>query len=139
MGDRLKQIWAGFEETTTRHLTGKGVDNIIVPQRADYAAEDQSLLPEGFEGPSTRAFEALHAELAAKQKKFGRKRGPSKRAETGQGEEARASYSGDDVIKGMRATAMRTERTEIDYEAYLASDAGKAIRKKTRKKRFGIF
>ncbi len=46
---------------------------------------------------------------------------------------------GDELIKGLMATAMRTERSDIDYERFLTSDAGKAALKKTRKKRFGIF
>ena len=73
MAERLKQIWAGFEETTTRRLTGKGVENIIVPHRTDYSAVDQEFLPEGFEDPSSSAFSALHEELAAQQNRFGRK------------------------------------------------------------------
>ena len=54
MSSRLKNIWAGFEETTSRHLTGGGVDNIAVPHRVDYTAEDESLLPEGFDAPPKR-------------------------------------------------------------------------------------
>ena len=46
MAERLKQIWAGFAETTSRHLTGKGVDNIIVPHRSDYTVDDSGFLPD---------------------------------------------------------------------------------------------
>lgn len=138
--ERLKQIWAGFSETTERRLTGKGVDNINVPHRMDYAEEDWRFLPEDFESPSERAFEALGEERAQARKKFGRK------AKSGQSAEpdapppmAQRAFNGDELIKGLRATAMRTERSYLDYERFLSSDAGKAVRKKTRKKRFGIF
>lgn len=141
MAERLKQIWAGFEETTTRQLTGKGVDNLVTPHRTDYIDEDRHLLPEDFEAPSERAFSALNEELAAQKKKFGGKR--KKRGKTSEAEVlapmATQTFNGDELIKGLAATAMRTERSDIDYEAFLASDAGKAVRKKTKKKRFGIF
>lgn len=141
MVERLKQIWSGFEATTTRNLTGKGVDNIVTPRRADYAAEDWQFLPEDFEAPSERAFDALARARGRPKKKFGgEKAGRGRPAEP----DAPASMAaqrpgGDDLIRGLKATAMRVERTEVDYERFLASDAGKAIRKKTRKKRFGIF
>ena len=141
MTERLKQIWTGFEETTTRRLTGKGVDDILVPRRVDYADIDHELLPEGFEDPSKRAFEALHQELASAKKKFslkGKQRKPAAKVETSQSMAPQAA-DGEELLKGMRATAMRTERTDMDYESFLSSDAGKAVRKKTRKKRFGIF
>ncbi|MHA7872507.1 MAG: hypothetical protein ACX939_09180, partial [Hyphococcus sp.] len=66
MADRLKEIWSGFEETTTRNLTGRGVENIAVPHRHDYQAEDVALLPEAFEAPAHAAFTALREELARK-------------------------------------------------------------------------
>jgi len=141
MVERLKQIWAGFEETTTRRLTGKGVDNIVTPHRADYADEDRQLLPENYEAPSERAFAALHEALAAQKKKFGGKRKKRVRASEAGTPAPMATqvFNGDELIKGLKATAMRTERSDIDYPAFLTSDAGKAVLKKTKKKRFGIF
>ena len=50
------------------------------------------------------------------------------------------SAAGDDLIRGLKATAMRVERPELDYSAFLASREGKAHYKKhKRKKRFGFF
>jgi hypothetical protein len=141
MAERLKQIWSGFTETTTRRLTGKGVDNIVVPHRMDYAAADSEFLPEGFEDPATRALSALKEEREARRKMFAGKR--KRRAHGGQAESpapmATEIFDGGELIKGLKATAMRTERSDLDYGAYLASDAGKAALKKTKKKRFWIF
>jgi hypothetical protein len=135
MAERLKEIWSGFADVTTRNLTGKGVEGIIVPHRADYAPDDSQFLPEAYEGPAARAFETLRADLAAKNKKFSRR----KQAEPSPQSEAAALRAGDDVFQGMHATTMRIERTDLDYETYLSSDVGKAALKKHKKKRFGIF
>jgi len=135
MAERLREIWAGFAEVTTRNLTGKGVEGIIVPHRTDYAPDDSQFLPETYEGPAARAFDTLRADLAAKQKKFGRR----KQAEPAPQSEAAAMRAGDDLFQGMHATTMRIERTDLDYETFLSSDAGKAALKKHKKKRFGIF
>ena len=148
MTDRLKDIWSGFEQTTSRSLTGKGIENILVPPRADFGVDDNSFLPENYSGPAEAAFSALRADLQAKGKFFGRKNksAQSKSAlERASGDhETTASfserdYSGDELIRGLRSTAMRTTRCELDYESYLSSDAGKAAAKKHKKKRFGIF
>ncbi|MHA7873126.1 MAG: hypothetical protein ACX939_12310, partial [Hyphococcus sp.] len=49
-------------------------------------------------------------------------------------------FEGEELIKGLKATAQRTQRPERDYGAFLASDEGKAAFKKFRKKkRFGLF
>ena len=49
-------------------------------------------------------------------------------------------FDGEELIKGLKATAMRTERPERDYGAFLASAEGKAAYKKfKKKKRFGLF
>ncbi len=135
MVERLKEIWSGFAEVTTRNLTGKGVENILVPHRADYAPDDSEFLPEAYEGPAARAFETLRADLAAKNKKFGRR----KQADPSPQSDAAAARAGDDLFQGMHATTMRIERTDLDYETFLSSDAGKAALKKHKKKRFGIF
>lgn len=140
MGNRLKDIWAGFEDVTNRHLTGGGVDNIAVPHRVDYAAEDEALLPESFDTPAAAAFNALREKLAGQEKKFGgRARRSKNRAETSSPDMASQTFNGDELIKGMKATAMRTERPERDYQSFLASDEGKAaLKRNKKKKRFGI-
>lgn len=145
MDERLKKIWSGFQETTTRNLTGGGVDNIDVPHRRDYAAEETQLLPDEFEAPAQAAFAALRTELESKAKRFGRskKKKPAASYDGAQeGPDAMASrrFEGEELIKGLKATAMRTERPERDYGAFIASAEGKAAFKKfKRKKRFGIF
>ncbi len=139
MGDRLKKIWAGFEATTTRNLTGKGVDNIVVPHHTDYAEEDWQFLPEDFAAPSERAFNALNEGIKSSKKRFGRKRASAPSAPEQPQPMAARAFNGDELVKGLRATAMRTERSYLDYERFLSSDAGKSVLKKTRKKRFGIF
>lgn len=145
MDERLKQIWSGFQETTTRNLTGRGVDNISVPHRHDYAAQDVELLPENFEAPAQAAFSALRDELGRKEKKFGRKKKQSDGASFDAGDTApdpmaSERFDGGELIKGLKATAMRTERPERDYRAFLSSDEGRAaFRKHKKKKRFGLF
>lgn len=137
--ERLRQIWSGFEQTTTRNLTGKGVDGVIVPNRADYAAHDQDFLPENFEGPAERAFATLRADLKAKEKIFRRKKRKYSDDVDLPDQETSAAFKSDEVFRGMYATAVRVERSDIDYQSFLSSDAGKATLKKHKKKRFGIF
>jgi len=144
MDERLKKIWSGFQATTTRNLTGGGVDNIDVPHRRDYSVEDTQLLPEEFEAPAQAAFAALRTELESKAKRFGRSKKKPEASYAGMRDkpDAMASrrFDGEELIKGLKATAMRTERPERDYGAFLASAEGKAAFKKfKRKKRFGIF
>lgn len=142
MAERLKQIWAGFEEVTSRRLTGRGVDNIIVPHRADYAEEDDAFLPEDFVSPAQTAIAALRADLAAKEKKFGFGRKSAARNyadDVAPTPMAEREFNGDELIQGLRSTAMRVERGELDYERYLSSDEGRRAAKKLKKKRFGIF
>lgn len=140
MTDRLKDIWSGFSAQTERKLTGKGVDSIIVPHRSDYDAVDRQLLPDNYESPAERAFTALRADLKAKEKKFARKKDRASAAlasvEAAPDEKA---WGRDDLNVGLWSTAMRVERTEIDYPSFMSSDAGKKALKRTKKKRFGIF
>jgi hypothetical protein len=144
MTDRLKQIWSGFSGATERKLTGKGVDNILVPHRADYDAIDRQFLPDGYESPAERAFTALRADLKAKEKKFSRKRNKSadlasrpQVASEERGDDQK--WGKDDLNVGLWSTAMRVERSGVDYARFMASDAGKKALKRTKKKRFGIF
>lgn len=110
MAERLKQIWGGFEKETTRNLTGRGVDNIQVPPRRDWRAEEEAQ-PAGVETPAAAAFEALKARLSAQSKK-------GKRAED---EASEASYAPEsdaarDLIRGLKATEARTMRSERLYD-----------------------
>ena len=142
MSDRLKQIWSGFEETTSRQLTGRGVDNIIVPHRNDYAAVDEALLPENFSAPAEAAFDALRENLAKKEKKFslGRKKGRTPTEAEDFVSATAFSAASEDLVQGLKATAMRTERADNDYGAFLTTGAGKALLKKHKKKKiFGLF
>ena len=145
MSDRLKQIWSGFSETTTRSLTGRGVDNVLVPDRTDYSPVDEALLPEDFSTPAAAAFSSLRDNLAKKEKLFsGKKKKKADATLPNEPEDFVAatafSASGDDLIRGLRATAMRVERPELDYEVFLESREGKAhFKKHKRKKRFGLF
>ena len=139
MAERLKQIWAGFAETTSRHLTGKGVDNIIVPHRSDYTVDDSDFLPTDYIAPAETAFAALRADLKAKEKRFGRKKKALADQAQLSAEPQRNPFAGDEVFRGLSATMMRVERSDMDYESYLSSDAGKAAAKKLRKKRFIFF
>lgn len=143
MSERLKEIWQGFEATTRRHLTGGGVDNITVPSRLDYAnepieAEDDAL------APSYAAFAALQELRGAKSKS---KKKRKKKTGAGAGEDglheplpmAEREFDGDELIQGLRATAMRVERPESDYGAFISTREGKAIYNKHKKKKRFIF
>ena len=141
MTERLKQIWGGFESATTRRLTGRGVDNIAVPARRDYAAPDAGFLPEGFTPPAEAAFAALRAELAAKERKLlkrnGRRQGASYEPPaplTPEAETEGAPEAARDLIRGLRATEARISRRASDYAA--SPEAAAAGR---RKKLFGVF
>ncbi len=144
MSDRLKQIWSGFEQTTSRHLTGRGVDNIAVPPRADYSPRDANLLPEDYNAPASAAFSALRENLSKKEKLFAGRKQSADAALPTEAEDFVAatafSAAGDDLIRGLRATAMRVERPELDYAAFLESEEGKRHFKKHKRKKFlGIF
>ena len=144
MTDRLKQIWSGFEQATTRNLTGRGVDNIPVPPRTDYSPKDANFLPEDYSAPAAAAFSALRENLAKKEKVFAGKKNRADAALPSEAEDFVAatafSASGDDLIRGLRATAMRVERPEIDYAVFLESREGRAhFKKHKRKKLFGLF
>ncbi|WP_428407333.1 hypothetical protein [Hyphococcus sp.] len=146
MSDRLKQIWSGFSAETTRNLTGKGIDNIPVPHRTDYSPVDEAFLPEGFSTPAQAAFSSLRDNLAKKEKLFSGKK-KNVKADVALPSEAEDfvaatafSAAGDDLIRGLRATALRTERPELDYGAFLDSREGRAhFKKHKRKKIFGLF
>ena len=139
MTERLKQIWSGFEGVTTRNLTGSGVDNIVVPSRVDYQAEDQSFLPETFNAPAHAAFAELHSTLTDNKKRFGRKK--KEQAEQAEPVEVSASVSfgPEDLFQGLEATAWRVERTEMNYQHFLSSGGAKALETLGKKKKRFIF
>ena len=142
MDERLKQIWSGFEQTTERRLVGNGVDNITVPHRVDYAAADEAFLPENFDAPAEAAFAALRGQLEKQERRFSFKRRGRGKTSAGDGDNQslEGPFDGDQLIKGLKATSLRTERPERDYAAFLSSDEGRAVLKKhKKKKRFGIF
>lgn len=154
MTERLKQIWSGFEAETTRRLTGRGVDNIAVPHRQDWQADDLAHLPDGFDAPAEAAFAALKASLAEKETKSAKRR--PRRGETAElaAPTAQTALSGDlkpvrDLIRGLRATEDRVARSDYDYADYLAAMPArkkglfgrtKAAAPKTPRKKFlGLF
>jgi hypothetical protein len=116
---RLKQIWAGFEGVTSRRLTNRAVDHIVVPSRADWRDDDAAFLPRNFEAPAHVAFEAFKKRLSEKARHAERK---DKRAlrdsDTKLSEIAYAAPESDaarDLIRALKATEMRTRRMTADY------------------------
>jgi len=146
MTDRLKQIWSGFEGVTERHLTGRGVENILRPERRDYSADTSSAIPEGVDAPAQAAFETLKTRLAsqeykAEKKKRGRK---GRKAETKSfnvdTDIASAPESARDMLIGLKATEDRTQRSNASYVSVMSSEAGRELDSlKKRKKFLGIF
>ncbi len=147
MSERLKQIWSGFEKTTTRRLTGRGVDNILVPSRADWRAEERaSLAPEAIL-PAEAAFSALKHRLSAAEQRVARKEerrakveGRALSAAPDPMEAANAAPEGvRDLILGLKATEARIERRDIDYVKWAAANPKAAPKLNApRKKIFGI-
>lgn len=148
MNERLKQIWSGFEKTTTRRLTGRGVDQIIVPGRTDWRAEERaSLAPEAIL-PAEAAFAALKTRLSAAGERAARKEERRAKAEgrslAGAPDPIEAANAVAepvrDLMMGLKATEARIERREIDYTAYLATKPKGAPKLEApRKKIFGVF
>lgn len=141
MVERLKQIWGGFEQTTTRKLFGRGVDNIVMPQRAAERAPQVAPAPEkaGVTAPAEAAFAALRGQLEASHKRFGRK--PKKgliddEPTSGFGADsdyADAPEAARDLIKGLAATEARISRDFKLYDAAMMNAGPK------KKKLFGLF
>lgn len=130
MSKRLHDIWSGFEELTERRLWGRGVDKIVVPSRTDLGADDEQLLPDEFDAPAKVAFEALHEQLETKRKKFGGRKksrsmkGEDKAPEMSLAEENEATRM---LLQDLQSTAMRTDRSEMDYGSFLATDGAKSL------------
>lgn len=153
MSDRLKQIWGSFEGRTERRLTGRGVENIQLPPRRDLASEMMEEIPNDVREPAEAAFAALRVRLTdaarAAEKNRGR-RGNGTGAVTPSQQYSASdmapafSYGAEDathdLVRGLKETALRTDRVEADYGRFLASDAkGKLRGEKRRKKFLGIF
>jgi hypothetical protein len=148
MTERLKQIWAGFEKTTTRRLSGRGVDTIAVPARTDWRAEERASLAPDAAMPAEIAFAALKRRLSAHEQRAARKAERRARADGASLSSApdpieAASAAPDgvrDLMIGLKATDARTVRRDIDYTAYLASNPKGAPKLAAPKKKiFGIF
>lgn len=149
MNERLKQIWSGFEKSTTRRLTGRGVDTIIVPGRVDWRAEERaSLAPEAVL-PAEAAFSALKTRLSASEQRAARREERRARSEGRSLSSApdpieaasAAPEAVRDLMMGLKATQARVERREIDYTAYLATNPKGApkLAAPKKKKFFGMF
>ncbi len=155
MSDRLKQIWGGFERVTERSLTGRGVDNIAVPDRREFQGTDENFLPKDFSAPAEAAFAALRQSLTAEGKKarareerrartLGRNYSAPPAPLSADATEAGATEAGApdavrDLIRGLHSTEARTRRRDFDYTAFAASNPKAAPRLVARKKFLGIF
>ncbi|MEX0645698.1 MAG: hypothetical protein WD076_10325 [Parvularculaceae bacterium] len=137
MVERLKQIWSGFSGVTTRRLTGRGVENILVPHR-DHKGADAA--PEGapIPAPAAIAFDALKSRLAAP-KKAARDRSDD---DTSPPPPALApeSAAARDLIRGLKSTEARLARSERLYgEAVSMPEKKGLFRGASLKKRFIFF
>ncbi|OFX02641.1 MAG: hypothetical protein A3E78_07940 [Alphaproteobacteria bacterium RIFCSPHIGHO2_12_FULL_63_12] len=150
MPERLKQIWGGFERVTERSLTGRGVENIDVPNRREYQAQDEMFLPKSFSPPADAAFTALKHRLSAGEQRALRKEERRARSEgrsfsappaplSGDAPETLAPDSVRDLIRGLHSTEMRTQRRDFDYASFAAANPKATPKLKSRKKLFGIF
>lgn len=135
MVERLKQIWGGFEQTTSRKLTGRGVEGIVLPPRpAERAAQGATPKEAGVAAPAEAAFAALRAELDAHGRKY------AKRLRGGDAEPKAATDVSDapeaarDLMRGLASTEARVGRA---FKAYDASMHAAPDRKKRRI--FGLF
>jgi hypothetical protein len=145
MSERLKQIWGGFAEVTTRRLTGRGVENIVVQHREDRRDAERKFLPDGFDSPAEAAFRALRAQLSAQEKRAAKRR--LRRGETQElsapppplsaaASDEGAPAAARDLIRGLKATEARTARSEASYTARMKPADGAGLR---RRKIFGLF
>lgn len=147
---RLKQIWGGFERVTQRNLTGRGIENIDVPNRRDFRATDAEFLPKSFSAPADAAFAALKQRLSAAGQRAQKKEERRARAAgrgfsappaplSAEAQEEGAPESVRDLIRGLKSTEMRTERRDSDYASFAAANPGATPKLKARRKLFGLF
>lgn len=136
MTERLKQIWGGFERTTTRALTGRGVDHLVLhPRRDDAPRFDPST--SGDPAPAEVAFSALKTRLLDHGRRSARQNGGKDRAidpvAAFEAEFAATSETTRDLIRALKATEDRVERPRRDYHA------GAATARAPHKSFFGLF
>jgi len=147
MSERLKQIWSGFEKTTTRRLSGRGVDTIVVPSRTDWRAEERASLAVDAATPAAAAFAALKHRLSAHEQRAARKEERRARADgrslTAPPDPLEAANTAPETVRdlmvGLKATDARIARRDIDYAAYLAANPKGALSLAPKKKFLGIF
>jgi hypothetical protein len=150
MAERLKQIWGGFERVTQRNLTGRGIENIEIPNKREYRAHDAEFLPKNFSPPADAAFAALKHRLSAAEQRQIKKEERRARAEgrefsappaplSADAAEAAAPESVRDLIRGLRSTEMRVERRDFDYAAFATANPKTAPKLKARRKFLGVF
>lgn len=149
MSGRLKQIWSGFEGVTSRRLTGGGVERIETRSRRDYDAATEA--PDALQAspaPAEAAFAALRHRLsAAEQRQAQREAKAARKAGSDRSLAAppaplspqmpadAAPEAVQDLVRGLRATSFRTDRSYADYPALAQSKPARLGRKKI----FGIF
>ena len=149
-GDRLKQIWQGFESRTTRKLTGSGVDNIPRPQIEEMERHRSLLetahkaasvpMPDGLEEPSKAAFDALRSRLTS----FDQKGRPEKKQYTPAAEPAVSMTAAEtlhteQLLRDLKVTENLTSRRELDYMGYAAKMQAERDSRRKRKKFLGLF
>lgn len=153
--DRLQQIWAGFEQVTTRNLTGRGVDNIPRPvveetERHRSLLEDAHRatsvpMPDGVTEPAEAAFAALQRQMMPLDGK-GKAKGRKSRAKQSLGEQPVVPETSvpkldqdEQLFKDLKTTEMLTTRRDGDYDTWLAAREEERRSQKKRKKFLGIF
>ncbi len=140
MTDHLKEIWSRFEESTSRNLTGSGVDNIPRPVTEEMerhrsllenAHEAASVpMPEGVTEPAEAAFAALRERLTSFDKKG--------KVQNRQQDLSVPVMEQDKLTQDLKTTENLTVRREMDYlNVSHQYQAGKGRDK--RKKFLGIF
>ena len=141
MTDRLKDIWNGFEESTTRRLTGDGVDNIPLPeQHFNWRGASDKPLPQDYAEPVRAAFDAFEEQLEQSAKRS-RRRKPTTTSFASDEPVAPQFYGHEDLAQSLASTAQRTTRRETDYATFSATDEGQKLYKaqKRKKKFLGLF
>ncbi len=152
MSDRLKAIWGGFENRTSRELSGRGVDKIIVPrrenERRDYAplAEDANLAEDL--APAKAAMSELRTRLAAsaaersKSKRMRRSEPAEAAFDAADLQDLEADFGAGDPTAELRAglasTERRVRRRELSYTEHRTKFAQSELSRK-RKKFLGLF
>ncbi len=153
MSDHLKKIWSGFEQQTSRKLTGTGIDNIHVPDRREWRSTDNKFLPQDFEAPAERAFAALSWKLSEEEKRLAKK---AKKRQSKYDDATRFAYGNPEgretrqytaegdprqaLLASLKETDFRVLRREINYlDSGGASATEDMLKRKPKKKFLGLF